>query len=104
MFIDHVKIEIKAGDGGNGAIAFHREKYVAAGGPAGGDGGLEVLDLVQRDRERVVLALVRVLEVVVDGGGPVLAHVLVGGDRALDRRRQGGDLGEDLGAGTRLFR
>ncbi len=39
MFIDHVKIEIKAGDGGNGAIAFHREKYVAAGGPAGGDGG-----------------------------------------------------------------
>ncbi len=38
-FIDHVKIEIKAGDGGNGAIAFHREKYVSAGGPAGGDGG-----------------------------------------------------------------
>ena len=69
-----------------------------------GDGVLEVLDLVHRDRERVVLALVRVLEVVVDGGGPVLAHVLVGGDCALDRRRQGGDLGEDLGAGTRLFR
>ena len=39
MFIDHVKIEIKAGDGGNGAIAFHREKYVSAGGPSGGDGG-----------------------------------------------------------------
>ena len=38
-FIDHVKIEIKAGDGGNGAIAFHREKYVSAGGPDGGDGG-----------------------------------------------------------------
>ncbi len=38
-FIDHVKIEIKAGDGGNGAITFRREKYVAAGGPDGGDGG-----------------------------------------------------------------
>ena len=38
-FIDHVKIEIKAGNGGNGAIAFHREKYVSAGGPDGGDGG-----------------------------------------------------------------
>jgi GTP-binding protein len=38
-FIDHVKIEIKAGDGGHGAITFRREKYVAAGGPDGGDGG-----------------------------------------------------------------
>ena len=39
MFVDHVKIYIKAGDGGNGAVAFHREKYVSAGGPDGGDGG-----------------------------------------------------------------
>ena len=39
MFTDYTKIIIKAGDGGNGAIAFHREKYVAAGGPDGGDGG-----------------------------------------------------------------
>ena len=39
MFIDHVKIFIKAGDGGNGAVSFRREKYVAAGGPDGGDGG-----------------------------------------------------------------
>ena len=39
QFIDHVRIEIKAGNGGNGAIAFHREKYVSAGGPDGGDGG-----------------------------------------------------------------
>lgn len=39
MFIDRVKIYVKAGDGGNGAITFHREKYVAAGGPDGGDGG-----------------------------------------------------------------
>ena len=39
MFTDYVKIIAKAGDGGNGAISFRREKYVAAGGPDGGDGG-----------------------------------------------------------------
>lgn len=39
MFVDVVKIKIKAGDGGDGAVSFHREKYVAAGGPDGGDGG-----------------------------------------------------------------
>ena len=39
MFIDTAKINIKAGNGGNGSVSFHREKYVAAGGPDGGDGG-----------------------------------------------------------------
>ena len=39
MFIDNIKIYVKAGDGGNGAVTFHREKYVSAGGPDGGDGG-----------------------------------------------------------------
>ena len=39
MFIDHIKLYVKAGDGGAGAVAFHREKYVSAGGPDGGDGG-----------------------------------------------------------------
>ncbi|MBQ3136926.1 MAG: GTPase ObgE [Clostridia bacterium] len=39
MFVDKAKIFIKAGNGGNGAVAFHREKYVASGGPDGGDGG-----------------------------------------------------------------
>ncbi len=39
MFIDSTKLYLKAGNGGNGCVAFHREKYVAAGGPVGGDGG-----------------------------------------------------------------
>lgn len=39
MFVDKVDITIKAGNGGNGAVSFHREKYVNAGGPDGGDGG-----------------------------------------------------------------
>ena len=39
MFVDYAKIIIKSGDGGNGAATFRREKYVAAGGPDGGDGG-----------------------------------------------------------------
>ncbi len=39
MFVDIAKIHLKAGKGGDGAVSFHREKYVAAGGPDGGDGG-----------------------------------------------------------------
>ena len=37
-FIDKARITVRAGNGGNGAVAFHREKYIAAGGPDGGDG------------------------------------------------------------------
>ena len=38
-FIDKAKISVRAGNGGNGCVSFHREKYIAAGGPDGGDGG-----------------------------------------------------------------
>src|SRR5438132_14209825 len=39
MFVDKVRVKIKAGDGGNGAVSFRHEKFVDRGGPDGGDGG-----------------------------------------------------------------
>ena len=42
-FVDHVKITCKAGNGGNGSMSFHREKFVLNGGPDGGDGVTVIL-------------------------------------------------------------
>ena len=50
MFVDKVSIKVRAGNGGNGAVSFHREKYVAAGGPDGGDGGRGGNIVLQTDK------------------------------------------------------
>ena len=56
MFVDIATIHLKAGDGGNGAVSFHREKYVAAGGPDGGDGGRGGSIIFQADDNLSTLA------------------------------------------------
>ncbi len=70
MFIDRVKIKLKAGKGGNGIVAFRREKYVPLGGPSGGDGGRGGDIIFEADSNKSTLLDLRYnrLYVATDGG------------------------------------
>ena len=68
-FIDKARITVRAGNGGNGAVAFHREKYIAAGGPDGGDGGDGGSIIVQVDDNMSTLMDFRYKRKYVAGNG-----------------------------------
>ena len=71
MFIDRVKIKVKAGDGGNGIVAFRREAHVPLGGPAGGDGGKGGSIFFEVDTNKTTLLDLRYnKKIVAKNGGP----------------------------------
>ena len=85
MFIDKAKIFVKAGNGGNGAVSFRREKYVPAGGPDGGDGGRGASVIFEVDND---------LRTLMDFKYQRKYVATPGGDGS--KKRQAGKNGEDL--------
>ena len=85
MFIDKARIFVKAGDGGNGAVSFRREKYVPAGGPDGGDGGRGASVIFEVDND---------LRTLMDFKYQRKYVATPGGDGS--KKRQAGKNGEDL--------
>ena len=85
MFIDKARIFVKAGNGGNGAVSFRREKYVPAGGPDGGDGGRGASVIFEVDND---------LRTLMDFKYQRKYVATPGGDGS--KKRQAGKNGEDL--------
>ena len=79
MFIDIAKIKIVSGKGGDGKVGFHREKYVAAGGPDGGDGG--------RGGDVIFQADTNMSSLIVDASGLPLQEKVCRGARRAGRRQ-----------------
>jgi len=93
MFVDYAEIEVKAGNGGDGHISFHREKYISKGGPDGGDGGKGGDVLVVADENMATLLDFRYKKMFkADTGG--------NGGKANKTGRSGEDLLIRLPAGT----
>jgi len=93
MFVDYAEIEVKAGNGGDGHISFHREKYISKGGPDGGDGGKGGDVLVVADENMATLLDFRYKKMFkADNGG--------NGGKANKTGRSGEDLLIRLPAGT----
>ncbi|MBQ7475619.1 MAG: GTPase ObgE [Clostridia bacterium] len=93
MFIDKIRIYVKAGDGGNGAVSFRREKYVAKGGPDGGDGGRggDVIFTVD-DGANTLLAFRYKRKFIAENGGP--------GEGSKFHGKDGGDIFIKVPRGT----
>ena len=81
MFVDKVKLSLVAGDGGNGIVAFRREKYVPMGGPAGGDGGRGSDIIFKGDRNLSTLLDLRYNKIIKG----------VAGEKGMSKRMHGKD-------------
>ena len=93
MFVDYAEIEVRAGDGGDGHVSFHREKYISKGGPDGGDGGKGGDVLVAADENMSTLLDFRYKKMFrADNGG--------NGGKANKAGHNGEDLVIKLPAGT----
>ena len=96
-FVDHVKIKVKAGNGGNGCVSFHREKFVLNGGPDGGDGGNGGNVVVFADANMHTLLDFRFV-------GKYFAENGVDGSAGRCHGKQGEDLIIKVPVGTVFFR
>lgn len=93
MFVDYAEIEVRAGDGGDGHVSFHREKYIPKGGPDGGDGGKGGDVLVVADENMFTLLDFRYKKMFKSDNG-------ANGGKANKAGRNGEDLVIKLPAGT----
>lgn len=84
MFIDYAEIELKAGNGGDGAVTFRREKYVPKGGPSGGNGGKGGNIIVQADSNLFTLLDIRYKRIYKAGNGAPGASSLKDGRNGED--------------------
>ena len=84
MFVDKVRITVCGGRGGDGAVAFHREKYVASGGPDGGDGGRGGHIILRGNRHLWTLLHLKYTR-----------HIFAGNGEPGSRGRSSGKDGED---------